>query len=66
MAKEISEIQKKRGRGRPPTGSDPLITIRLARGTIDALDTVAERKGASRSEIIRQLIEVGLKRRSKP
>jgi metal-responsive CopG/Arc/MetJ family transcriptional regulator len=32
---------------------------------IDALDAVAEREGTSRSEVIRGLIEAGLKRRPK-
>jgi metal-responsive CopG/Arc/MetJ family transcriptional regulator len=39
--------------------------MRLPREMIDALDTVAKGEGASRSGVIRRLIEAGLKRRPK-
>jgi predicted DNA-binding protein len=46
--------------GRPEIG--PPIQIRLSEETIAALDALAARKDVSRSEVIRQLLEVGIKR----
>lgn len=63
MAKSIKEIPKKRGR--PATGKDPLVTLRLPEEMIAALDGRASDAGVSRSEAMRQLIEAGLKRRLK-
>jgi hypothetical protein len=65
MARSISAIQKKRGRGRPATGFDPLITMRLPAEMIAALDKRAVAEGINRSELLRRLIEAGLKRRPK-
>jgi hypothetical protein len=65
MALSKKKVTPKRRPGRPATGKDPLITMRLPQEMIDALDTVAKGEGASRSEIIRRLIEAGLKRRAK-
>jgi hypothetical protein len=63
MAKSIKEIPKKRGR--PATGKDPLVTARLPQDMIASLDAYAERDGVTRSEVMRRLIEAGLKRRPK-
>ena len=64
MARSITEIPKRRGR--PATGKDPLVTLRLPQAMIDALDKKAEAEGVSRSEAMRQLIEAGLaKKRSR-
>lgn len=62
MARSISVIRKKKARGRPATGQDPLIALRMPPETITALDTWAEKQGLSRSEAVRQLVEWGLKR----
>ncbi len=60
--KSISVIPKKRGRGRPATGKDPLVALRLPPSMIASVDGWAKRSGAaSRSEAIRELIERGLK-----
>jgi metal-responsive CopG/Arc/MetJ family transcriptional regulator len=59
MAKSIKAIPKKRGR--PATGKDPLIAMRLPAYMILAIDTWARDKGLSRSEAIRQMIERALK-----
>ena len=59
MAKSIKEIPKKRGR--PATGKDPLVTVRLPPTMIIALDQRAETEGITRSEVIRRLVEAGLK-----
>jgi len=67
MARSISVHQKKRGRGRPATGRDPAVTVRLPPEVIGAVDAWAERQKVSidtRSEAIRQLVEMGLKAKS--
>ena len=52
---------KKRGRGRPATGRDPVVAVRLPASTIAGVDQWAEREEiGSRSEAIRRLIERGL------
>jgi predicted DNA binding CopG/RHH family protein len=48
-------------RGRPATGQDPTITVRLAPETISAVEGWAERRGISRSEAIRHMIEATIK-----
>jgi hypothetical protein len=58
--KSIRVIPKKRGR--PATGKDPLVALRLPPEMIADVDGWAERYDkASRSEAIRALIERGLK-----
>ena len=54
----INNIEKKRGRGRPPTDATPVL-VRLPAEQIDALDRwVAKQKGEqlSRPEAIRRLL----------
>src|SRR5258705_110349 len=58
MAKSISVKRKKRGR--PATGTDPLVGVRLPEATIKALDAWAAGKNISRSEAIREFIDRGL------
>jgi hypothetical protein len=60
MAKSIKEIQK-RGRGRPATGRDPAVTVRLPADSISAIDTRATKEEVTRAEMIRRLVELGLK-----
>ena len=50
--------------GRPATGTDPVVTLRLPQAMIDTLDIIAGAEGATRSDIIRDLIEVGLSART--
>jgi predicted DNA-binding protein len=54
--------KKKRGRGRPATGRDPVTAVRLPDELRGAVDQWALEKGMSRSEAIRSLIERGLKK----
>src|ERR1700730_18648039 len=54
--KSIRVIHKSQGRGRPATGKDPLVALRLPREMIDAIDERARSASASRSEWIRALI----------
>ncbi len=60
MPKSISVKQKKRGR--PATGHDPFVGIRLPEMLLAAIAEWSERHGAgSRTEAIRRLVEIGLK-----
>lgn len=52
-----------RKRGRPATGKDPLITLRVPPDVIRKLDQIAAAEGVSRSEVIRAAIEARLKKR---
>ncbi len=58
MAKSISDIGKKKRRGRPSTGTPVL--VRLPDSQIKKIDKAAEKEGVSRSEKIRELIERSL------
>jgi Arc/MetJ-type ribon-helix-helix transcriptional regulator len=59
MKKSIKVHPKKR-RGRPATGKDPLVSARLPQSVIDQVEEWAATNGASRSEAIRRLVELGL------
>jgi predicted transcriptional regulator len=59
-ARSISAKPKKRGRGRPATGRNPMIGLRLPKDEIARLDEWAKAIGCTRSELIRGLIEHGL------
>jgi metal-responsive CopG/Arc/MetJ family transcriptional regulator len=50
-----------RRKGRPATGHDPAISIRLPASLIASIDVWAKEEGAdNRSEAIRRLVEAGL------
>jgi hypothetical protein len=52
---------KKPGRGRPATGKDPLVALRLSTERIKQIDAWAKREGvASRAEAIRRLVNESL------
>jgi Arc/MetJ-type ribon-helix-helix transcriptional regulator len=55
MVKSISVHQKKRGR--PATGRDPAITVRLPVALVSAIDRWGAKNSFSRSEAIRRLLE---------
>ncbi len=61
MKKTIS-VNRKSARGRPkrPGGVDPVSAVRLSADVTAAVDTWAGRHEISRSEAIRQLVELGL------
>jgi Arc/MetJ-type ribon-helix-helix transcriptional regulator len=48
---------KKRNRGRPPTGHDRAITVRLPKKLIRTLDKQAAAESKTRSEVIRALLD---------
>jgi Arc/MetJ-type ribon-helix-helix transcriptional regulator len=62
MAKSILVIPKKRGRGRPATGRDPVTAIRLSPDLRKAIDGWSAKQDdmPSRSEAIRRLVEQAL------
>jgi hypothetical protein len=61
MLKSIRVIpKKKRGRGRPATGRDPVTTMRPPDALRVSVDQWAAENKMSRSEAIRALIERGL------
>jgi metal-responsive CopG/Arc/MetJ family transcriptional regulator len=62
--KSIAETKK---RGRPATGHDPVLTVRLPATTRSAIETWAKYQPdkPSRSEAIRRLIEFALATKSK-
>ena len=62
MAQSISDRQKKKGRGRPPTGIRPLVCFRLSEEEIARVDAWGERRGLSRSTAIRAMITEALDR----
>jgi hypothetical protein len=61
IRKSKNVIRKKRGR--PATGQDPLVALRLPPDLIEAIDRWGKQNGKpSRSEAMRSLIEASLKR----
>jgi hypothetical protein len=60
MAKSIPVTRKKKI-GRPATGQDPVMTLRLPLDLTARIDAFAKASGAaSRSEVMRKLLEAGL------
>jgi hypothetical protein len=60
MGKSIKVTPKKRGRGRPATGKDPILSTRVPKVLIGQIQTWADKQGATRSEAVRRLVEIGL------
>jgi hypothetical protein len=62
MGKSI-KVHQKRKRGRPATGRDPAVTIRLPQEVLDAVEVWAARQddAPARSPAIARLVELGLK-----
>jgi Ribbon-helix-helix protein, copG family len=56
-----TEVGKKKP-GRPATGNDPLISARVPPEIVAAIDAWADKNSATRSEAIRRLVELGLKK----
>jgi hypothetical protein len=63
-SKGKSVIRKKRRRGRPATGVDPILSVRAPPALTAEVEAWAKRQAddPSRSEAIRRLIERGLKK----
>jgi hypothetical protein len=56
----MKKAKRKRTGGRKPTGKTPIIALRLSPPLTARLDAWAARKGYSRSDAIRAMIENGL------
>ena len=52
---------KRKMRGRPSTGVDPLVGVRMPESLIVEIDAWAKPRDLSRSGAIRELVEVALK-----
>jgi len=61
MAKSIKVTPIKKGRGRPATGKDPHVALRMPAGLIALVDMWAMHQETGRSDAIRRLVELGLK-----
>jgi hypothetical protein len=53
-------MPKGRKRGRPATGSKPVVPVRLAAKQLKKIAMLAELEGVNRSTVVRELIEIGL------
>jgi len=63
MKKSI-KVAPKKSRGRPPSGGrDPHVTIRMPSALIAQADAWAAANDIGRSEAIRRLVELGLKKK---
>jgi len=60
-----SKKPKRMGRPPKPGGRDVLVAGRVPPPVVVVLDAFAEKTGVSRSEAVRQLIELGLKAKGK-
>jgi hypothetical protein len=65
MKKSISVDVKKRGRGRPATGTDPEVSARVPLEVRDQIDHWAQTNNCTRSEAIRRLLTGALKKARK-
>jgi hypothetical protein len=64
MKKSIKVMPKKR-RGRPATGKDPQVVVRMPAALIAEVDAWGATNSAMRSEAIRRLVELGLTLKTK-
>jgi hypothetical protein len=57
-------VRKNKGRGRPKRedGVDPMISTRFPKDTVAAIETWATKNELGRSEAIRRLVGLGLKK----
>lgn len=49
-------VHRKRKRGRPATGRDPLVSLRLPRDVLEKVEAIASGEGLSRSEVLRRAV----------
>jgi Arc/MetJ-type ribon-helix-helix transcriptional regulator len=60
MRKSTIKVDQKRGRGRPATGRDPMVSSRIPAEIVDEIDQWADENETTRSDAIRQLVEKAL------
>jgi predicted DNA-binding protein len=61
MAKSISVNGKKRGRGRPATGVDPVMAFRLPAALKEQVEKQAQANGEKPADVLRRIVEKALK-----
>jgi hypothetical protein len=64
MGRSIKVHQKKKV-GRPATGRDPAVTVRLPSAVLNEVEAWAAANDSSRSDAFRRLVELGLKAKGK-
>lgn len=64
MAKSTLTVHKKK-MGRPATGHDPSVTVRIPAAVLEAAVQWGEIEGLSRAKAIARLVEIGLASLSK-
>jgi hypothetical protein len=64
MGKSIKVHQKKKV-GRPATGRDPAVTVRLPSAVLNEVEAWAAANDSSRSDAFRRLVELALKAKAK-
>jgi len=58
--------KKQKGkRGRPATGRDPVLTVRVPKQVLDALDRAAARKRVRKATLIRAVLRASVHRKRK-
>jgi len=62
MPMSITDNRKKR-LGRPATGTDPLVGVRMPPELIKAVDAWAKKNGHTRASAVRHFVETGLPRK---
>ena len=62
---QMKKATGKKRIGRPPTGRTPVLSITLAKQMMDAVDKIALEEKSTRSEIVREMIVDGIRRRGK-
>ena len=60
MSRILAKRKKNKKRGRPATGTDPMIGLRLSKVETVRLDKWAKANGFTRSQAIRELISRGI------
>ncbi|MGJ3263691.1 MAG: ribbon-helix-helix domain-containing protein [Salinarimonas sp.] len=60
---DATGVHQKRRRGRPATGRDPLVSLRLPKDALSQVEEIAEGEGVSRSEVMRRAVLEWLARR---
>ena len=57
---KLSKKVKPKKRGRPATGKDPILGVRVPKALIVEIEDWSDSQGATRSEAVRLLLEMGL------
>jgi hypothetical protein len=63
--KQSIKVMLKKARGRPATGKDPQVVLRMGAEQIASVDAWGKANDVTRSEAIRRLVELGLKAKVK-